>query len=76
MKNTFNLNISREKSGSLKWDAVGQIFGAADILPMWVADMDFEIAQPITDAIVQRANHAMQQHKILDCWRSKMRASS
>ena len=64
MKNTFNLNISREKSGSLKWDAVGQIFGAADILPMWVADMDFEIAQPITEAIVRRAKHAVYGYPI------------
>lgn len=30
-----------------------------DVVPMWVADMDFEAPQPIRDAVVERAQHAI-----------------
>ena len=52
MKNEFDKIISRKNSGSRKWDAVDDIFGDPDILPMWIADMDFPVAKPITEAIV------------------------
>lgn len=38
---TFDQSINRISTGSEKWDALEDIFGAADALPMWVADMDF-----------------------------------
>ncbi len=59
MNSSFDKPIDRMNSGSMKWDAAAQIFGQHDILPLWVADMDFAIAQPITEAIVKRAEHAI-----------------
>jgi cystathionine beta-lyase len=59
MNSSFDQEIDRMKSGSMKWDAAAQIFGQQDILPLWVADMDFAIARPITEAIVRRAEHAI-----------------
>lgn len=53
----FDKLIDRKGSGSAKWDGAPVIFGEADILPMWVADMDFEVAKPITEAIIERAKH-------------------
>ena len=31
----------------------------ADVLPLWVADMDFETSSYIEDAIIERAKHAI-----------------
>jgi cystathionine beta-lyase len=36
---------------------VQSIFGHDDLIPMWVADMDFPVAQPIIDALKKRAEH-------------------
>lgn len=50
MKYDFDEVIDRRNSLSCKWDLADE-----DILPMWVADMDFRTAQPIVDALVKRA---------------------
>lgn len=33
------------------------IFGYEDIIPLWVADMDFSVAKPVTDALIKRVEH-------------------
>ena len=48
----FNLAPDRTNTGSLKWDHY-----PADVLPMWVADMDFHVAPEIVAALTARANH-------------------
>lgn len=57
MNYDFDRVVSRIDTDSMKWDTVGSLFGDNDILPMWVADMDFPSAKPITDAIINRAGH-------------------
>ena len=57
MKYDFDQVHDRRNTGSAKWDSVSTIFGSADVLPMWVADMDFPVAQPIVEAIKKRAEH-------------------
>lgn len=64
MKNEFDKIISRKNSGSRKWDAVDDIFGDPDILPMWIADMDFPVAKPITEAIVARTRHDIYGYSV------------
>lgn len=56
MKYDFDQVIERTGSDSAKWN-VKNVFGSEDILPMWVADMDFPIARPVTEAIHKRAEH-------------------
>jgi cystathionine beta-lyase len=56
MKYYFDRLIERSNSDSSKWN-VKTVFGSDDIIPMWVADMDFPIAKPITEAIRKRAEH-------------------
>lgn len=57
MKYDFDRVVNRKGTASMKWDTVSSLFGEEDILPMWVADMDFPSAKPITDAIIERAEH-------------------
>ena len=57
MKYDFDRIIERRNTGSAKWDCVEAVFGTADILPMWVADMDFPVAMPITAALQKRTEH-------------------
>ena len=57
MKYNFDKIIDRKGTDSVKWDFNKQIFGREDILPMWVADMDFETPDFITDAVQKRAAH-------------------
>lgn len=47
----FDEKILRRGSGSLKWDAVEERYGEKELLPMWVADMDFKNAEPIREAL-------------------------
>lgn len=53
----FDQVFSRKNTDCAKWDAAPFIFGEADVIPMWVADMDLPVAKPITEAIQQRAQH-------------------
>ena len=51
----FGPVIDRTQSDSIKWKR----YAGKDILPMWVADMDFQVADEITDAIKLRADHGV-----------------
>jgi len=53
----FDKIIDRKGSDSVKWDLRKSIFGNADVLPMWVADMDFETPEFVTKAVIERAKH-------------------
>ena len=57
MKYDFDQVHSRKNTNSAKWDAVKELFGSEDVIPMWVADMDFPAAGPIVEALKQRAEH-------------------
>ncbi len=49
----------RAGSGALKYDAREAVFGRGEIVPLWVADMDFATAPEISAAIAQRAAHPL-----------------
>lgn len=55
MKYDFDIQISRRGTGSYKWDSAE----SEDVLPMWVADMDFRTAPAIVDALEQRVKHGI-----------------
>ncbi len=57
MKYDFDKVRDRRNTNSAKWDAVTSVFGRDDVLPMWVADMDFPSAKPIVEALKKRAEH-------------------
>jgi cystathionine beta-lyase len=55
MKYNFDEIIPRRNSNSCKWDAAA----GDDILPMWVADMDFRTAPPVIAALEKRVRHGI-----------------
>ncbi len=57
MKYNFDKKIDRKGSNSIKYDRASVVFGTEDILPMWVADMDFATADFIISDIKKRLQH-------------------
>ena len=57
MKYDFDNYIERRGSGAVKCDGLEQWYGKEELLPMWVADMDFATPDFIIDAIRQRLEH-------------------
>lgn len=57
MKYNFDESVSRENTGSLKYDFTPKFYGRNDLLPMWVADMDFKTPDCILSALRERLNH-------------------
>ena len=57
MKYDFNQICDRKNTNCFKWDFIQSIFGNDDVIPMWVADMDFPVATPIVEALKRRVEH-------------------
>jgi len=57
MKYNFDIVYDRKKTNSVKWDMTETLFGREDVIPMWVADMDFPAAEPVKEALKKRAEH-------------------
>lgn len=61
----FDKIVDRRESNSYKWDI------ADGELPMWVADMDFETAPAIKEALQARVNHGVFGYNIVpDSWKN------
>jgi cystathionine beta-lyase len=57
MPHNFDTLINNQQQHSVKHDANQQFFGTEDILPLWVADMDFAAPSAVTEALTTRAQH-------------------
>ena len=57
MKYNFDEEICREGTSCEKFDLRDEIFGRDDVIPLWVADMDFAAPPEVTEAIRKRAEH-------------------
>lgn len=55
----FSTVVDRHGTWCTQWDYVADRFGAADLLPFTISDMDFTTAPCITDALHQRINHGV-----------------
>ncbi|TJY41032.1 pyridoxal phosphate-dependent aminotransferase [Cohnella pontilimi] len=55
MKYDFDHAPDRKGTASYKWDQSEKLFGHEDVLPLWVADMDFAPPKEVVDEIVRRA---------------------
>ncbi len=51
--------IDRKGTHTYKWDNMEHYFGAGGLLPLWVADMDFESPREVKEAIIERAAHGL-----------------
>lgn len=59
MKPNFDEKVDRYQTNSLKYDKITEFNKPKDILPMWVADMDFKVPQCVEDAVKKVANHGI-----------------
>lgn len=57
MKYNFTHAINREESNAEKYRAKEKLFGTADVLPAWVADMDINTPEFVIDAVKKRLEH-------------------
>ncbi|SHI94034.1 MalY/PatB family protein [Propionispora hippei] len=57
MSATFDEIIDRRRTNCRKWDAACQLFGNDEVLPMWIADMDFAVPAAVARAVQERADH-------------------
>ncbi len=55
MKFDFDQHIDRRHTHSLKWD----LYQDRDVIPMWVADMDFASPPAVLQALHQRVDHGI-----------------
>jgi cysteine-S-conjugate beta-lyase len=53
----FDENIEREGTNCIKFDQREKVFGVKDVIPMWVADMDFKTPDFIVNALERRLGH-------------------
>ena len=62
MKYNFDERIERRGTGCVKWDEAPD----KDVLPLWVADMDFRAAPAILEAVKKRAEHGVFGYTVVE----------
>lgn len=66
----FDKIVERRGTGALKTDALGERYGNPDLIPLWVADMDFETPPFIMEALRKRLEHPVLGYTVepADYW--------
>jgi len=59
MTYNFDKIIDRKNTNSLKFDFAKEIGKPDDLLPLWVADMDFKTPAEVTEALIKTAKHSI-----------------
>jgi cystathionine beta-lyase len=62
----FDEIIDRKNTKSVKWDMLDTVFQSADVIPMWVADMDLKAPKEVNQALVKHAEHGIYGYTIID----------
>jgi cystathionine beta-lyase len=62
----FDKIVERRGTASVKWDMRKTIFNNENVLPMWVADMDFETPECIVKAVQKRAAHPVYGYSFME----------
>ena len=63
----FDEVIERRGTHAVKWDGLKTVFGREDVLPMWVADMDFKAPDKVSEAIQKAAAHGNESLCTMSC---------
>ena len=58
-KYNFDEVIDRKNTNSLKWDYAKRRGKPEDVIPLWVADMDFKAPKEVIDALIAKASHGI-----------------
>ncbi|BBM37084.1 MalY/PatB family protein [Pseudoleptotrichia goodfellowii] len=59
MKYNFDEIIDRKNNHSTKYNELMKKFGTEDVIPLWIADMDFRTAEPVVKALKEKAEHGL-----------------
>lgn len=59
MKYNFDEVVDRKDTDSIKWNGLEEMFGSDNLLPMWIADMDFKAPREVIDAFKNRVDHGI-----------------
>ena len=62
----FDKTIERANTNCVKYDLRQVVFGNPEVLPLWVADMDFETPDFVRRAVIERANHPVYGYHFKD----------
>ncbi|MBR5334959.1 MAG: pyridoxal phosphate-dependent aminotransferase [Bacteroidaceae bacterium] len=65
MRYNFDEIIPRQGTDCVKYDATEGLFGTSDLIPMWVADMDFRCPPCVTEALRKRIEHEIYGYTFL-----------
>jgi cystathionine beta-lyase len=62
----FDVVQDRSRTAAQKWDkaSLNRYFGRDDLLPFWVADMEFRAPQVVTDSLIERAEHGIYGYEV------------
>lgn len=69
---TYNFDeiIPRNNTNCIKYDAIQDYFTTTDMLPMWIADMDFKSPPCIAEALRKRVEHEIYGYSVISAqWR-------
>ena len=66
MKYNFDKIINRSDTNCVKYDLRRQVFDNPNVLPMWVADMDFETPIFVRESVIKRAEHPIYGYHFKD----------
>ncbi|MBE0661810.1 MAG: putative C-S lyase [Bacteroidales bacterium] len=63
---TYNFDeiVPRHNTSCVKYDLLDHFFGSADLIPLWVADMDFKTPDFVVNAVKERASHEIYGYSI------------
>ena len=61
----FDKIIERRGTGAVKTDALKKVYGKEDLIPLWVADMEFETPDFIIEAIRKRLEHPVFGYTVM-----------
>jgi cystathionine beta-lyase len=62
----FDTLIPRQGTHSVKWENLQAQFGTTDVLPLWVADMDFAVPEAVSRTLIERASHPIYGYNTQD----------
>lgn len=62
---TFDQVVTRLGTNSEKWDGAEKLFGRKDLIPMWVADMDFKAPDVVIEALHKRAESGVFGYELI-----------
>ncbi|MEO6976711.1 MAG: PatB family C-S lyase [Gallionella sp.] len=64
MSSDFDRIIPRSGTSSFKYDGRMEIFGTGDVVPLWVADMDFAAPAVVREALAERVAHPIYGYTV------------